>query len=164
MSTAHFQMMARYNQWATERLIQSLGQLSQAQLQQEGLLFFKSIFGTLNHLLVAEHLLWFSRFKYGTSEKLSLDHCAEQDVQQLFARLRESTQQWVDFVDTLSADDLDGDLSYTSTAGQALCFPYRAMLTHVFNHSTHHRGQISAAMTAMGHACPEMDLVYMLLA
>jgi uncharacterized damage-inducible protein DinB len=32
----------------------------------------------------------------------------------------------------------------------------------VFNHGTHHRGQISAAITAMGHACPEIDLVWML--
>jgi uncharacterized damage-inducible protein DinB len=36
-------------------------------------------------------------------------------------------------------------------------------MTHVFNHGTHHRGQITAAMTILGHKCPELDLFYMLL-
>jgi len=32
----------------------------------------------------------------------------------------------------------------------------------VFNHGTHHRGQISAALTALGHPSPELDMVIML--
>ena len=42
--------------------------------------------------------------------------------------------------------------------------PFAATLAHVFNHGTHHRGQITAALTAMGHACPELDMVWMLQA
>ena len=36
------------------------------------------------------------------------------------------------------------------------------VLAHVFNHGTHHRGQITAALTALGQPCPELDLVYFL--
>ena len=46
--------------------------------------------------------------------------------------------------------------------GQAVSLPFSATLAHVFNHGTHHRGQISAALTAMGWRSPEPDLVYML--
>ncbi len=35
-------------------------------------------------------------------------------------------------------------------------------LAHVFNHGTHHRGQITAALTALGQPSPELDLVYFL--
>jgi uncharacterized damage-inducible protein DinB len=42
--------------------------------------------------------------------------------------------------------------------------PFAATLAHVFNHSTHHRGQITAALTAMGQPAPELDMVYMLQA
>ncbi|WP_407646218.1 DinB family protein [Glaciimonas soli] len=30
----------------------------------------------------------------------------------------------------------------------------------IFNHGTHHRGQLSAALTSMGYDCPEIDLIY----
>ena len=56
-----------------------------------------------------------------------------------------------------------GTLSYTSTAGQDLTLPFAATLTHVFNHGTHHRGQISAALTAMGRPAPVLDLVQVLV-
>ena len=46
--------------------------------------------------------------------------------------------------------------------GTPASLPFAATLAHVFNHGTHHRGQITAALTALGQPCPELDLVYML--
>jgi len=53
---------------------------------------------------------------------------------------------------------LAGSLSHDSTKGVPSPLPFVPTLTHVFNHGTHHRGQI----TAMGHACSELDLLPML--
>ena len=44
-----------------------------------------------------------------------------------------------------------------------MSLPFAATLLHVFNHGTHHRGQITAALTSMGYHCPEIDLVNMLV-
>jgi uncharacterized damage-inducible protein DinB len=46
--------------------------------------------------------------------------------------------------------------------GQSASLPFGLTLTHVFNHGTHHRGQITAALTALGRSSPELDLVYFL--
>ena len=46
--------------------------------------------------------------------------------------------------------------------GQAVSLPYAATLLHVFNHGTHHRGQISAGLTRLGHDGLVLDMVAML--
>ena len=53
-------------------------------------------------------------------------------------------------------------LDYRRIGGQPVSLPFAATLAHVFNHGTHHRGQITAALTAMGQTCPELDMVTML--
>ena len=55
-----------------------------------------------------------------------------------------------------------GTLDYTTMRGTAASLPFALTLAHVFNHSTHHRGQITAALTALNQPCPELDLVYFL--
>ena len=53
-------------------------------------------------------------------------------------------------------------LRYTTMRGNSVSLPFATTLAHVFNHGTHHRGQITAAVTALGQPCPVLDLVYML--
>jgi hypothetical protein len=66
---AHFLQLARYNVWATRRLVEAVAEVSEADYRKDSGLFFKSIHGTLNHLLVGEHMLWYPRFARGVSPK-----------------------------------------------------------------------------------------------
>ncbi len=162
---AHLLTMARYHAWATRRLLEAhVAAVSEADYRRDCGLFFHSVHGTLNHLLVADALLWFSRFAQGISNTVALDLLAEPDRARLVERLLGATAAWEPFVRALPEASLRGDLHYTSTRGLAITLPYASTLAHVFNHGTHHRGQITAALTAMGFACPELDLVYMLQA
>jgi uncharacterized damage-inducible protein DinB len=160
--TAYFSMLARYNVWATRQLYEQVDALPEADYRRDCGLFFKSIHGTLNHLLAGEHLLWRQRFGEGVSPKVALDAEAESDRHQLHQRLLDGAQAWLPLVESWPVARFDGTLSYTSMRGQVLSLPFAATLTHVFNHGTHHRGQITAALTALGRPCPELDLVYML--
>jgi uncharacterized damage-inducible protein DinB len=160
----HFQTLARYNLWATHRLLEAIAVLSDADYRRDAGLFFQSIHGTLNHLLVGEHLLWRKRFADGVSPVLALDAQVEPDRAALAQRLLDGAHAWLPLIATWAPARFDGVLSYTNTRGQALSLPFAATLTHVFNHGTHHRGQITAAMTALGHRCPELDLVALLQA
>lgn len=157
------QLLARYNIWATTKLSQSLADVTDADFYRDRGLFFQSIFGTLNHLLLGEHELWFSRFAKGYSPTLQLNSIVEQDRHILIQTLQEKALNWITFLNDLDPQDLAGNLNYQTSTGQPKSLPYAATLVHVFNHGTHHRGQISAALTAMGYACPELDLVYMLV-
>ncbi len=77
-------------------------------------------------------------------------------------RLLEGARVWLALLDAWPEARLLGRLDYRRLAGQAVSLPFAATLLHVFNHGTHHRGQITAAITAMGHPGPEIDLVWML--
>jgi uncharacterized damage-inducible protein DinB/predicted N-acetyltransferase YhbS len=156
--------MARYNAWATARLYRSLEALSDADYRRDAGLFFKSIHGTLNHLRVAEHLLWQRRFAEGVSPMLKLDFEAEPDRVALKQRLLEGVAAWPALIAGWDDARLVATLDYTTSQGVPASLPFAATLAHVFNHGTHHRGQVTAAITALGHECPTIDLVWMLLA
>lgn len=96
--------------------------------------------GTLNHLRVAEHELWFSRFAKGVSPAIALNSIVETDRRQLLQRLCQSADQWQSLIRKLDQDTLEGVIHYRNTRGQDMSMSYAATLMHVFNHATHHRG------------------------
>ena len=159
---AHFQILARYHVWATERLLAAVDAVDEADYRRDLGLFFKSIHGTLNHLRVGEHLLWFRRFAEGISPQIALNAEVETDRVALAGHLREGVRAWAPLIGTWPAGRFDGTLDYTTMRGTPASLPFAATLAHVFNHATHHRGQITAALTALGQPGPELDLVYML--
>jgi len=159
----HFAVLARYNLWATRRLYEHLDALPEADYRGDCGLFFRSIHGTLNHLLVGGDLVWYLRFASGTSPQgVRLADEVEPDRAALKERLLHSAERWCALVDTFPEDRYQGQMAYTNLRGMRTALPFAATLAHVFNHGTHHRGQITAALTARGHPCPELDLVYML--
>ena len=166
MSTAqwvpHFTLLARYNAWATARLLNAVRAVDEADYRRNLGLFFGSIHGTLNHLLVGEHHLWFVRFAEGSSPRVELDAELEPDRERLGARLRAGAARWEPLIASLPAARWGGTLDYVTTRGVAASLPFAATLAHVFNHGTHHRGQITAALTQLGQPCPVLDFVYYL--
>jgi uncharacterized damage-inducible protein DinB len=158
----HFSTFARYNVWATARLQGAVDKLDDAAYRKDVGLFFKSIHATLNHLLVGEHLLWYPRFAKGVSPKLTLDMEAEPVRERLGQALKGGAANWQPLIASWPDDRFEGKLRYTSTLGQTVSLPFAATLAHMFNHGTHHRGQITAALTMLGQPCPELDLVKML--
>lgn len=70
--------------------------------------------------------------------------------------------RWSGYVKDLDDAALAGDLRYTMTTGQARVLPMSGALLHVFNHATHHRGQITAAISMLGFAFEPLDLPYLI--
>ena len=163
MDKQNLLLLAEYNIWATKRLAQALSKLSFSELTKDVGLHFKSILGTLNHLLVGEHYLWYPRFKDGISNAYALDWVIEANAEECIQQLIDRSYLWVEFIHELTDRQILGVLNYTRSNGEFLSLPFAPTLMHVFNHGTHHRGQITAAITSLGYMCPELDLVYMLV-
>lgn len=153
--------MARYHHWATERLLSAIVPMSDEAYRRSCGLFFGSIHGTLNHLLLTDSGFWYPRFTGGAVTTLPLDAELESDRSALAARLMSATALWPGLVEGLGDTALAGDLHYTMTTGDKRSLPMSAALLHVVNHATHHRGQITAAMTMLGYDFPPLDLPYL---
>jgi uncharacterized damage-inducible protein DinB len=156
----YFRAIASYHVWATHKLLDvCLAPLSDEHWRRDCGLFFHSVHGTVNHLLVTDNI-WFARFAENHSPRIALDTQLHADRAALCAELRTTVTRWGTWIGTLDATRFDSELAYTRNNGQVARLPFATALGHVFNHATHHRGQISAAVTAMGYPCPELDWVY----
>ena len=156
---AYFESLARYHMWANAKLLEQIAVLGEEDYRRDCGLFFHSIHGTLNHMLVAE-CHWQSRIAEGISLKMALDSELESRRDLLARALADAAQCWGEWLSSNPQRDYSGNRHYTRAAGSPDAAPITAVLGHVFNHATHHRGQITAALTAMGHACPELDFIY----
>jgi uncharacterized damage-inducible protein DinB len=161
---SNLELLARYHLWATERLVASVKAIPEVDYRADRGLFFGSLHGTLNHLLLADEALWLPRFVEGTSPAIALNAEIEPDRNRLAQRLVEVASRWPAFVADLPDDRLSGKLIYHSTQGEPRAIPFAPALLHVFNHATHHRGQATAAITAAGHEFAPLDLLVLIAA
>lgn len=159
----HARLMARYNRWQNESLYAAADALGgDARLKDRGA-FFRSIHETLAHILWADRI-WLSRF--GKCEKPA---CAGHETLKLWPewkRLKAGRQAMDDVIEAwaagLSEDDLRGNLEwYSGAAGRNMAKPVWLLVTHIFNHQTHHRGQVHAMLTAAGARPDDTDLFLM---
>ena len=157
------QTLARHHLWATRRLLDAVDRLDEADYRRDVGLFFRSVHGTLNHLLVTDQALWFRRFVEGVSPSVRLDAEIEPDRAALRERLVEGALAWLPMLEIWPESRLAGRLDYRRTNGMECSLPFAPTLAHVFNHATHHRGQVSAALTMLGQPAPELDLAYLLV-
>lgn len=158
----YFAALARYHVHATALLLgEHLAHLSDAQWHKDCKLFFGSIHRTVNHLLVTDNI-WFARLAEGISLRMALDTELYHERDPLVAALNAAVRRWSPWLAQLDASRFEGDLVYTRNNGEEVRVPYALALGHAFNHPTHHRGQISAALTGMDRPAPELDWIYLL--
>ncbi|SFG77810.1 DinB family protein [Neptunomonas qingdaonensis] len=158
----HFQLMATYNQRLNVQVYRASTGLTAAELEEDLGAFFKSILGSLNHLLVAD-LLWLSRFakhslRYQSLTGLNVYPKPSALDEQLYDTLDACwivrkdldgiIQEWLS--NEVLQEDLDRDLTYTNSKGVVSSRNFAELLSHFFNHQTHHRGQLSALLYRKG--------------
>ena len=153
----HFQLFSRYNLWANRTLYDAVAALPAEEIARDRRGFFGSILGTLNHVLLGDRV-WFARMmgeEYGWFQSLDQILFAEFDV---LRQEREATDRQI--VATVAKLPLDGDLAYRNSRGESMRVPRTVVLGHVFNHQTHHRGQVHGMLSQAGYAPPPLDLIY----
>jgi uncharacterized damage-inducible protein DinB len=146
----YVQAMARYGEWMNERLYALCGKLSDAQRKEDVGAFFKSIHGTLNHLLLADRV-WMGRFT-GTAFKVaSLADELHADFNELRAQRQVTDEEIARWAGAITDAELEGELTYMSIVDPApRSYPMGIVVTHFFNHQTHHRGQLTTLLSQRG--------------
>ncbi len=154
---AHFRMMARYNRLANERLYACCAQLSDAERKKNRQAFFKSIHATLNHIMVGDRN-WMTRFEGGGASSAHLDAILYDDFEELRAARGREDERIERFAAGLSDQFLARELAYVANDGNSHSNPIPMLLAHLFNHETHHRGQVHDMLSQAGIATPVLDL------
>ncbi|MFV9654568.1 DinB family protein [Pseudomonas sp. NY15366] len=166
----HIRLMARYNSWMNERLYTAASTLPDEALSAERGAFFGSILGTLNHLVVADRI-WLERYTEhpanfqalqvlaGLEKPTRLDQPMAADIRAL-TLLRRRLDECIEALATeMSEHQLDEPLNYRNMKGVPAQKHFFALLMHLFNHQTHHRGQATTLLSQAGVDVGVTDLL-----
>lgn len=151
--------MASYNQWMNQRLFSVCAELSDSEGRRDRGAFFKSIHGTLNHLLLADRI-WLGRFFGRPYHVHRLDEELYRDFDELRRERDRTDDEIVRWAATLTDQLLAGTLRYTSVVNPApRTYEMWLAVAHFFNHQTHHRGQLTALLSQCGKDYGVTDII-----
>lgn len=153
--------MAEYNSQMNDRLYSICESLSNENLVSDVGLFFGSVQKTLDHILYGD-MSWLLRFE----GKEELVPEIDEQLHENFSSLKRARLEWdhriIDWSKTVTEEWLSEDFSYTSKVdGNIRTRKAWLLVTHMFNHETHHRGQLTAALKSMGHDFGVTDLPFL---
>ena len=145
-----------YSAWASRRLVEAAEKLSPAELMRDFSTADRSVLGTLVHVYAADRV-WLGRIEGNPPARFLVP---EQDMHLEVLRrdwpaLLERWKQWAA---ALNEDSIHSEISYKDTKGNPFVTPIWQIVLHVVNHGTHHRGQVSGFLRAMGQTPPPLDL------
>jgi len=153
----NFQLLANFNKWANDKIISSTKELVEVDYKKDRGAYFLSIHGTLNHILIVDRA-YISRLKGKEHGLKSLDLILYENLTELEeARIIED-KGLIDLVNDLTATSLQKKITYQSFNGTSTTLTVSEILMTLFNHQTHHRGQVHNMLSQAGINPPEIDI------
>lgn len=146
-----------YSDWASSRLVSAASTLPPEELTRDFGTADHSVLGTLVHVYAADRV-WLGRIR-GNPPARFMDPEKDMRLEVLrddWPRLREEWRSWAG---GLTDESLSARVQYKDLKGNAYETPLWQIVLHVVNHGTHHRGQVSGFLRAMGHTPPPLDLM-----
>ena len=162
ISIAYCKQFARYNRWQNQQHFAAAATLPDGTRKRNMGAFFKSIHATFNHVLVADYL-WLSRLDEEPCAVRSLDEELYGDFDEL-RKQRGFTDDRLDrVVGKLTNEQLGRSLTYRRMSGGAdeVTTPLPLVFMHLFNHQTHHRGQVTTLLMQCGVDVGRTDLAWL---
>ena len=159
MTRNTFQQLAAYNRWANARLYGAAIQLSDVSYRLNAGVFFGSLHGTLNHLLLTDRL-WLKRLTGQGDHPDRLNAILYDDRADLTQARATEDERLISVIDKYDDTALASLHSYKTTSGMPHSQVLADILLHLFNHQTHHRGQAHACLSILtGEEPPPLDLL-----
>jgi uncharacterized damage-inducible protein DinB len=154
-----YTMFAGYNAWANRRLYDAAAQLGDADYRADRGVFFRSMHGTLNHLLTADWV-WMHRFTGQGPAPERLDTINHEQLADLRAAREAEDRRIAQYIESLDDTTLAGSIRYRRiSTPDEFVQPLMPALDHFFNHQTHHRGQAHSVLCSFGRRDLVLDLL-----
>ena len=157
----YVRLMAAYTHWQNKNAYETAEKLTDEGRKLDCGAFFDSIHATLNHVLWGDQL-WMHRLA-ATKEPAQTDISGSTSAYEEWEALKvarwEMDAEMIDWSNRVSESDLTGNFIWHSgSKGSAVCRPKWTLVIQLFNHSTHHRGQVHAMLTAAGVTPGDTDV------
>lgn len=161
---AYVQVMARYNRWQNRSIYAAADSLDDALRKESRGAFFGSIHATLSHVLWADRI-WMHRlagWPAPTAKSIAESLFYVESWDELKRERQVTDDALIDWAEHLEPEALQGDLTwYSGASGRELTRPRGLLVMHLFNHQTHHRGQVHCLLTQLGVKSDATDLPFM---
>jgi uncharacterized damage-inducible protein DinB len=146
-----------YTQWASLRLLDAVAALTPEELNRDFATSERSVLGTLVHIFAADRI-WLYRLTGGSNPGFVSD--ADRSLAVLQTDWPAVLERWRLWAANLTDEAAQAQCHYIDLKGNPYSQPVWQLLLHLVNHGTHHRGQASGFLRAMGHTPPPLDLVF----
>jgi len=167
MITAEYaKLLARYNRWMNEKIYAASEQLSDEKRKADRGAFFKSIHSTLNHLVWGD-AMWLGRFTKGTALERAMPTVSAgtdmyNDWNELKTTRLELDHALIEWAEALDEEWISGEFSwYSGITKTTRSAPAWQLVVHMFNHQTHHRGQVTTLLAQQKIDLGATDLMMM---
>jgi uncharacterized damage-inducible protein DinB len=147
--------MYDYNQWATERLLDTAAKAGEADLKAPQNAGYLPVLATFTHILLAQ-TGWLSFWRTGKPSERSFGD-AFQSLSGVRAALAESHRELGEFLGGLSEEQIATTITITDRTGSSYGRELGPLIVHVFNHGTFHRGEIALRLSELGHSPGDLD-------
>ena len=153
--------MARYNRWMNEKLYAVCADMPDETRKRQTGAPFRSISGVFNHLLLTDRV-WLGRFNGQPFPATSLDQELYADFDEMRSQRKTTDEEISLWAGSLSDEILRASLTFTPMSNPTpRTQPFWIAALHLFNHQTHHRGQITVLIEQAGYDCGVTDLMYL---
>lgn len=146
-----------YSLWASQRLVDAASQLTAEELTRDFGTADGSVLGTLVHIYAADRA-WIGRIE-GAPPDTFLEPVVDMHLSVLQSDWPAVQQRWHAIAADLDDNTVQTVVSYADSKGNPYQNTIQQIVLHVVNHATHHRGQVSGFLRAMGHRPPPLDLM-----
>jgi uncharacterized damage-inducible protein DinB len=144
------QLMASYNRWQNQSVYKAAASLSEAQRMEDKGAFFKSVHGTLDHVVWGDSI-WFARFTGQPMPSNPIGELMYPQWHDLQAARQELDQRILDWAEVVTQEWLRESVTWSSKLyGFTQTVPRWVQVQHFFNHQTHHRGQVGTLLKQYG--------------
>ena len=161
MNKEDIQMLYRYNQWSTKKILDAAAQVTAEQFLAPADFPHGGLRGTLVHTLFAEWI-WRNRWE-GTSPTQRLKPEDFPTFETLCTRWMQEEERLISFVNGLTDENLNQVVAYKTTQGIPQKRILWQMMAHLVNHGTQHKTEAAALLTGFGHSPGDIDMIGFLI-